>query len=138
MHSEDHIREILARARAVAIVGFSAKTERPSHSLAHMWLDKGKRVIPVNPGLAGQTFLGEKVYADVADIPDPVDLIDLFVRPAAVSAVVDASLARVPLPETIWMQLGISDPVAAQKAKALGVSVVQNKCPKIEYHRLLS
>jgi len=96
-------------------------------------LDKGYEVIPVNPGLAGQELLGQKVYAALKDIPKPVDMVDIFRNPEAAAAVTDEALALDPLPRVVWMQLGVRDDAAAARAEALGLKVVMNRCPKMEY-----
>ena len=92
--------------------------------------------IPVNPMAAGQTILGEPVYARLADVPVPLDMVDVFRNSAAAAAVVDDALALDPLPKVIWMQLGVRNDAAAAKAEAAGIKVVMNRCPKIEYGRL--
>lgn len=135
-YSDDYLRKILDRTKTVAVVGVSANQVRPSFYVARYLGLKGYRVIPVNPGLAGQTLLGETVYADVADIPQDVDMVDIFRKSDAVPAIVDAALARWPALQTVWMQIGVMHPEAAATAQARGVDVVQNRCPKIEYQRL--
>ncbi len=135
-HSDDMLKQILSRTKTVALVGFSANTQRPSHRVAAYLARKGYRVIGVNPGLAGQTFLGETVYADLESIPDDVDFVDIFRRSDAVGEIVDAALARWPDLKTIWMQLDVTNPDAAAIAEARGVDVIQDRCPKIEFERL--
>lgn len=135
-YSDHHLRAILERTRTIAVVGVSANPVRPSYFVARYLGLKGYRIIPVNPGLAGQTLLGETVYAGVADIPDDVDMVDIFRRSEAVPPIVDAALDRWPGLQTIWMQIGVEHGEAAAKAKARGVDVIQNRCPKIEYQRL--
>lgn len=135
-YSDQHLRMILDRTRTVAIVGVSANPVRPSYYVARYLGLKGYRVIPVNPGLAGQTLLGETVYGDLEDVPVDVDMVDIFRRSEAVPPIVDAALDRWPDLQTIWMQIGVTHPDAAAKAEARGVDVIQNRCPKIEYQRL--
>lgn len=135
-YSDDFLRTILKRTKTVAIVGVSANQVRPSFFVARYLGLKGYRVIPVNPGLAGQSLLGEMVYADVSDIPHDVDMVDIFRRSDAVPAIVDASLKRWPNLQTVWMQIGVMHAEAAATAEARGVDVVQDRCPKIEYQRL--
>ncbi len=135
-YSDDHLRTILDRTKTIAVVGVSANPVRPSYYVARYLGLKGYRVIPVNPGLSGQTLLGETVYADVADIPDDVDMVDIFRRSEAVPPIVDAALARWPALQTIWMQIGVEHAAATAVAEARGVDVIQNRCPKIEYQRL--
>lgn len=137
-YSDTYLRDILKRTKTIAVVGVSANQVRPSYYVARYLGLKGYRVIPVNPGLAGQTLLGETVYADVSDVPDDVDMVDIFRRSEAVPAIVDAALDRWPALQTIWMQIGITHPEAAAKAAARGVDVIENRCPKIEYQRLFN
>lgn len=135
--SDDTIREALTRARVVAVVGASQNPERPSHYVAQFLQSRGKRVIGVNPGLAGQQLFGEEVRASVADLPHEVDMIDIFRRPEAVPDIVAAALNHLPRLQTVWMQLGITHPEAAAMAASRGVTVIQDRCPKIEYPRLI-
>ena len=135
-YSDAHLRQILDRARTIAVVGVSANPVRPSYYVARYLGLKGYRVIPVNPGLAGQVLLGETVHASLEDVPDDVDMVDIFRRSEAVPPLVDAALARWPKLQTIWMQIGVEHPEAAARAEARGVDVIQNRCPKIEYQRL--
>ena len=135
-YSDAHLRQILDRARTIAVVGVSANPVRPSYYVARYLGLKGYRVIPVNPGLAGQVLLGETVHASLEDVPDDVDMVDIFRRSEAVPQLVDAALARWPKLQTIWMQIGVEHPEAAARAEARGVDVIQNRCPKIEYQRL--
>ena len=137
-YTDDFLRKILQRTKTVAVVGVSANQIRPSYYVARYLGLKGMRVIPINPGLAGQTLLGETVYADVSEVPDDVDMVDIFRRSEAVPPIVDASLERWPNLQTIWMQIGVKHPEAAAKAEARGVDVVQDRCPKIEYQRLFN
>lgn len=130
------ITAILKRTNTVAIVGFSANPERASHSVAKFWADRGARVIGVNPGLAGQVFFGEIVQAEIASLPDGIDMIDVFRQSDAVAGIVEAALARFDPLQTIWLQLGVQDDAAAAKATARGVDVIQNRCPVIEARRL--
>ncbi|AQS49205.1 CoA-binding protein [Thioclava nitratireducens] len=136
---QDEIRDILESTKVIAVVGMSHKPERPSYEVARFLQSKGYRVIPVNPGLAGQQLLGETVYADLGAIPDEiaVDMVDVFRRSEAVPEVVDEALAHLPHLKTIWMQLGVSHDAAAEKARGQGVKVVMNRCPKIDYPRVM-
>ena len=135
-YSDDLLRDVLTRTQVVGLVGASANPVRPSYFVARYLGLRGKRVIPVNPGLAGQTLLGETVYADLNSVPDDVDMIDIFRKSDAVPAIVDDALARWPKLQTIWMQIGVEHSKAAAVAEARGVTVIQNRCPKIEYQRL--
>lgn len=137
MHDDDLIRAVLTQARVIAVVGFSANPGRPSHRVARFLQAKGYRVIPVNPGLAGQTQLGETVRADLADIPEPVDMVDVFRASDHVAAVVDAAL-KIPSVQVIWTQLDVRDDVAAARARLAGRIVIQDRCPAIEYPRLMA
>ena len=136
MYSDSMIKSVLQRARVVAIVGVSANPVRPSYFVARYLKLKGFRVVPVNPGLAGQTLFGEQVYATLADIPFDVDMVDIFRRSDAVPAIVEDALARWPDLQTVWMQIGVEHEGAAALAEERGVTVIQNRCPKIEYQRL--
>ena len=135
-YSDDHLRTILRRTKTIAVVGVSANPVRPSYYVARYLKLKGYRVIPVNPGLAGQELFGATVYSDLASIPDDVDMVDIFRRSDAVPPIVDAALDRWPNLQTIWMQIGVEHADAAAKAEARGVDVIQDRCPKIEYQRL--
>jgi predicted CoA-binding protein len=99
-------------------------------------LDKGYEVIPVNPGLAGQTILGQRVYRSLTEIPKPVDIVDIFRTNEAAGRVTDEALKLDPLPKVIWMQLSVRNDDAASRAEAKGVNVVMNRCPKMEYGKL--
>lgn len=133
--TDAEIRAILTGARTIAVVGWSPKPDRPSHRVAAFLAARGYRVIPVNPGAAGQQALGVTVRASLAEIDEPVDMVDIFRRSEDVPPVVDAALA-VPGLKAIWMQLGITHAEAAAKAEAAGVQVVQDRCPAIEIPRL--
>jgi predicted CoA-binding protein len=135
-YADSHIRAILESVRSVAIVGASHKDVRPSFFVARYLLDKGYRVFPVNPGLAGKTILGRPVSARLADLPEPVDMVDIFRSAEYAPEIVAEALAMKPRPKVIWMQLGIRSDEAAALAEAAGLTVVMNRCPKIEYGRL--
>ena len=130
------LRQILTETRVIALVGWSPKPDRPSHGVARYLVARGYHVIPVNPGQAGVAALGETVRAALSDIKEPVDMVDIFRRSEEVGAVVDAALAALPGLKTIWMQLGVVDEAAAQRARAAGVEVVMNLCPAIQIPRL--
>ncbi len=135
-YDNGYISGILNDVKTIAIVGASANDVRPSHFVTKYLIDKGYTVFPINPGHAGKEMLGRQVYARLADVPEPIDMVDVFRASDAVPPIVDESLALDPLPKVIWMQLGVSDAEAARKAEAAGVKVVMNRCPKIEYGRL--
>lgn len=136
--TDAEIRRILQETRVIAVVGISNKPERPSHGVAQFLQARGYRVIPVNPGLAGQELLGETVYPDLAAIPEsiPVDMVDIFRAPEAVPGIVAEALAHLPQLRTVWMQLGVISPDGAAAAEAAGKAVVMDHCPKIEIPRL--
>ena len=136
MYSDSMIKDVLQRTRVVAIVGVSANSVRPSYFVARYLKLKGFRVIPVNPGLAGQQLFRETVFGTLADIPFDIDMVDVFRRSDAVPALVDEALARWPDLKTIWMQIGVVHEAAALEAQARGVTVIMDRCPKIEYQRL--
>ncbi len=131
-----YIAGILNSVKTVAMVGASANEVRPSFFVMKYLLGKGFSVVPVNPGHAGREILGQTTYARLADIPEPIDMVDIFRAPEAVLGIVDEVLALDPLPKVVWMQLGVRHDAAAAKAEAAGIEVVMNRCPKIEYGRL--
>ena len=132
------IRGILNTVKTIAMVGISPKDNRPSYFAFKYLLERGYRMIPVNPGQAGKDILGQKVYGKLADIPEPVDMVDVFRASQHAFAVVQEALAMQPRPGVIWMQLGVRNDEAAALAEAAGVKVIMNRCPKIEYGRLSS
>lgn len=134
--TDDDIRRILGSVRTIAVVGWSPKPERASHGVAAFLKRKGYRVIPVNPGQAGQEALGEVVRASLAEIGGGVDMVDIFRRSDEAGAVVDEALAVLPGLKAVWMQLGVVDEAAAGRARAAGVDVVMDRCPAIEMPRL--
>ncbi|MFD1794905.1 CoA-binding protein [Paracoccus aurantiacus] len=138
MSEAETMRRIMDETRTIAVVGLSPKPERPSWGVARFLQGFGYRIIPVNPGHEGKEILGETVYPDLSSIPDDVqvDMVDIFRRPAAVPGIVDEALTSLPDLKFIWMQLGVAHPEAARKAEAAGKTVVQNRCPKIEFPRL--
>jgi predicted CoA-binding protein len=137
-NTDDILRRILTETKVIALVGWSAKPDRPSHGVSRYLAARGYRVIPVNPGHAGMAApWGETVRASLAEIDGPVDMVDIFRASDAVEPVVDEALAAVPGLKTIWMQLGVVNEAAAAKARAAGLDVVMNRCPAIEIPRLL-
>src|SRR5262245_2323395 len=137
-YDDGYIRGILNTVKTIAMVGVSANTSRPSYFAFKYLLERGYRMIPVNPSLAGQELLGRKAYAALAEIPEPVDMVDIFRASQYAVAIVKEALALNPRPKVIWMQLGIRNDEAARLAEANGLKVVMNRCPKIEYGRLSS
>jgi predicted CoA-binding protein len=137
-YEDSYIRGILNSVKSIAMVGFSPKDNRPSYFAFKYLLERGYKMIPVNPSQADKEILGQKVYARLADIPEPVDMVDVFRGSQFAMGIVDEALAMKPRPQVIWMQLTVRDDAAAAKAEAAGLKVVMNRCPKIEYGRLSS
>jgi predicted CoA-binding protein len=135
-YAPDYIRGILQSVKTIALVGASANEVRPSYFVMKYLLDKGYDVIPVNPGLAGQTLLGQMVYATLKDIPRPIDMVDIFRNSEAAGPITDEALSLTPRPRVIWMQLSVRNDEAAARAERAGVQVVMNRCPKMEYGKL--
>ena len=133
MPSDSEIRDILKSVKTIALVGWSPKPDRPSHRVAAYLKSRGYRVIPVNPGQAGEVALGETVVASLAEA-GPVDMVDIFRRSEEAGAVADEAVATGA--KVVWMQLGVSDEAAAARARAAGLQVVMNRCPAIEIPRL--
>ncbi len=135
--SDTQLRAILERTRRIACVGVSLNPTRPSHFVARYLALKGFEVFGVNPAYAGQAGFGQTIVASLADLPGPVDMVDIFRRSDQAGAVVDEALATLgPELGTIWMQIGVVDEAAAARAEARGIDVVMDRCPKIEYQRL--
>jgi uncharacterized protein len=137
-YPDSYIRGILNTVKTIAMVGISPKDVRPSYFAFKYLLERGYRMIPVNPGQVGGDILGQPVYGKLADIPEPIDMVDVFRAPQFVLAIVEEALALQPRPQVIWMQLGIRNEAAAALAEANGLKVVMDRCPKIEYGRLSS
>ncbi len=119
----------------MALVGASANAARPSYGVMNFLIDKGYTVYPVNPGLAGQQLLGQTVYASLADIPVAIDMVDVFRNSEAALEVTKEALALPSKPKVIWMQLAVRNDEAALIAESMGVQMVMNRCPKIEYDK---
>lgn len=129
--SDEEVDEILEKSRTVAVVGISNKEDRPSFQVAKYLKEHGYKIIPVNPRL--EEILGEKAYRSLKDIPEPIDVVDIFRRPEAIPPVVDEAIdagAKV-----VWMQLGLAHNESACRAEEKGLKAVQNKCMKIEHSR---
>ncbi len=137
-YSDALLRGILSRVRTIAMVGASGDWKRPSYFAMKYLQKKGYRVIPVNPGRAGSEILGETVYASLAEVPARFEMVDIFRSPAAAAGVVDEAIACAADKgvEVVWMQLGVRNDDACRKAEAAGLTVIMNRCPKIEYGRL--
>ena len=137
-YSDTYIRGILNTVKTIAMVGASVNEIRPSYFAFKYLLERGFHMIPVNPGHAGKELLGQRIYARLADVPEPIDMVDIF-RPSEYAlGIVQEALNLNPRPQVIWMQLGIRNDEAAALAEANGIKVVMNRCPKIEYGRLSS
>jgi predicted CoA-binding protein len=135
-YTDSHLREILTRTRRIAVVGVSMNPVRPSYYVARYLTLKKYEVVPVNPGHAGEMLFGQKIVASLSDIEGGVDMVDLFRRSEHVPPLVEEALEAFPALQTIWMQIGVEHPEAAARARARGIDVVMNRCPKIEYQRL--
>ena len=134
---DDYIIGILRSVKTIAMVGASSNPARPSFLVLKYLLAKGYRVIPVNPGQAGKEILGQTGLSQaLSDIPEPIDMVDIFRASDAAPGIVDAGSKLDPLPKVVWMQLTVRNDEAAAKAEAAGIRVVMNRCPKIEYGRL--
>lgn len=135
-YDNNYISQILKSVGTVAVIGASANQVRPSFFVVKYLIAKGYTVFPVNPGHAGKEILGQMTYASLADIPVPIDMVDVFRASSAVPAISEEVLALSPLPKVVWMQLTVRQDDAAEKLEDAGIKVVMNRCPKIEYARL--
>ena len=135
-YAPDYIRDILRGVKTIALVGASSNVVRPSYFVLKYLLDKGYQVIPVNPVLAGQDILGQTVHGLLRDIPQAIDMVDIFRNSAAAGDITDEALTLDPKPKVIWMQLSVRNDEAAARAEAAGIMVVMNRCPKMEYGKL--
>ena len=137
-YPDSYIRGILNTVKTIAMVGISPKDNRPSYFVFKYLLERGYRMIPVNPGQVGKEIVGQKVYAKLSDIPEPVDMVDIFRASEHATPIVQQAIELKPKPQVIWMQLTVRNDAAAQLAEQAGMKVVMNRCPKIEYGRLSS
>jgi predicted CoA-binding protein len=135
-YADETLKRILTGVKTIAVVGVSMNPVRPSYYVARYLGLKGYRVIPVNPGHAGETLFGETVRGRLSDVDVAVDMVDIFRRSEHVGPIVDEALEAFPELKVVWMQIGVENAEAAARAEARGVEVVQNRCPKIEYQRL--
>lgn len=137
--SDDDVRAILKRAKTFAVVGASGKPERPSNGVMRFLIDQGYMVKPVNPGIADTTIHGQLVYEKLAAVPAPIDVVDLFRASAQVPEIVRDAIAvkKSTGASVIWMQLGVINEEAAASARTAGFTVVMDRCPKIEFARLM-
>ena len=133
-YPDAYLRDILTSVRTIAIVGASPRSVRPSHRVMAYLQRRGYRTIPVNPNAAGAAILGEKCYPALAEVPEAVDMVDVFRRAEAAGGVVDEAIAAGI--KIVWMQLEVRDDTAAARAEARGLKVVMNRCPAIEIPRL--
>ena len=131
-----YIRRILNSVQTIAFVGASANQYRPSYMAMMYMQQKGYRGIPINPGLAGQEILGETVYGAISDVPDRIDMVDIFRNAEAAGKITDEALSMETPPSVIWMQLTVVNEEAAARAEQAGMKVVMNRCPKMEYGKL--
>ena len=131
---DEDIYELLANARTIAMVGASDRPDRPSHGVMRYLQERGYRVIPVNPQITGERIHGEFVWRELAQIGEPIDLVDIFRRPAAAGEAVDEAIAIGA--KAVWLQIGVINEEAAARAEAAGLKVVMDRCPKIDIPRL--
>jgi len=134
--SDDYLRDILKTTKTIAMVGLSMNETRPSYFVGRYLHKRGYKIIPVNAGHGGKYFFGQMVLSSLGEIRETVDMVDIFRKPEAVPQIVEDSLAKLKGLKTIWMQIGIKHESAAQKARDLGLKVVEDRCPKIEHQRL--
>ncbi|MFC6637716.1 CoA-binding protein [Sulfitobacter sp. JBTF-M27] len=135
-YTDQLLRDVLNRAKRVAVVGVSMNPVRASYFVARYLGLRGYDVVPVNPRHAGEVLFGKPVLGALSEIEGGIDMVDIFRRSEAVPEIVDEALEAFPDLQTVWMQIGVEHPGAAEKAEARGVTVIQNRCPKIEYQRL--
>lgn len=133
-YPDSYILEILTKTRTIAMVGASPNWNRPSYFAMKYLQSKGYRVIPVNPTAEGQTILGEKVYGSLKDVPERIDMVDIFRNSEAAGPVTDEAIEIGA--KYVWMQLGVRNDAAAERAEKAGLKVVMDRCPKIEFGRL--
>jgi predicted CoA-binding protein len=133
-YDDAYLRRILRETKTIAMVGASANWNRPSYFAMKYLLDRGYKVIPVNPAAAGQEILGQKVYGSLDELPVKADMVDIFRNSEAAGPITDAAVRHGA--KVVWMQLGVMNEAAAKRAEAAGLKVVMNRCPKIEHSRL--
>ena len=134
--NDARLREILTGSPTVAVLGIHTEPEKAAFYVPEYLHDEGYRVIGVNPRFVGETLFGEQVRSKLAEIREPIDIVDVFRRPDAIPTHVDDILAMQPRPRVVWFQLGIKNEEAAQKLEAAGITVVQNRCPLADHQRL--
>jgi predicted CoA-binding protein len=133
-YTDDELRDVLRRVKTIAMVGASPNWNRPSFFVMKYLQSKGYRVIPVNPRAVGKTILGEPVYPDLKSVPDKIDMVDIFRNSADAGPITDEAIAIGA--KVVWMQIGVRNDAAASRAEAAGLTVIMNRCPKIEFSRL--
>ena len=133
-YDDAYLRKILRDSKTIAMVGASANWNRPSYFAMKYLLDRGYKVIPVNPAAAGQEIMGQKVYGSLGELPVKADMVDIFRNSEAAGPITDEAIDHGA--KVVWMQLGVRNVAAAAEAEAAGLQVVMNRCPKIEYGRL--
>lgn len=131
-YPQNHTQDWLAKIKTIAVVGASPNEARPSFGVMRLLLNRGYELAPVNPGQAGGAILGQTVFAALADLNAPVDMIDVFRASDAIPAIADEILALPWRPKLVWLQLGIRNDAAAAKLEAAGIMVIMNRCPAIE------
>ncbi len=135
--SDDDLHEILTRVTRVACIGASTDPARPSHGVGTFLSQHGYDVWPVNPRHAGERLFGHEIVSDLADLPEGIEMLDIFRRSEHVPEIVDAALRTMPDLKVVWMQIGVRHEAAARTARDAGLAVVMDRCPKIEYRRLV-
>jgi predicted CoA-binding protein len=133
-YTDDELRDVLRRVKTIAMVGASPNWNRPSFFVMKYLQSKGYRVIPVNPRAVGETILGETVYPDLKSVPDKIDMVDIFRNSADAGPITDEAIAIGA--KVVWMQIGVRNDEAATRAEKAGLTVIMNRCPKIEFSRL--
>lgn len=136
-YDDAYIREILTSTRTIALIGASPNPARPSHGVLGYLTASGYETYPINPGIAGRELFGRMVYPSLADVPVPIDMVDVFRNSGAIGGVVDEILALPILPKVMWLQLDIRNDAEAARLEAKGIRVVMNRCPAIERPRLI-
>ena len=134
--SDIFLKDILTATKTIAMVGLSMNETRPSYFVGRYLHTRGYKIIPVNAGHGGKYFFGQLVRSSIGEIYEPVDMVDIFRKPEAVPEIVDDSLAKLKGLKTIWMQIGIKHESSAQKARQLGLNVIEDRCPKLDHQRL--
>jgi uncharacterized protein len=135
-YSANYITDILRNVKTIALVGASNNEVRPSFFVLNYLLEKGYKVIPINPGLAGKEISGQPVFGSLADVPVEIDMVDIFRNSEAALSITEEALALPSIPKVIWMQLGVRNNEAAQLAEARGLKVVMDRCPKMEFGKI--